>query len=65
MLLSPAGFQFRAVHLLARGTGIPGGNDRMVLIDNNGAKIAPQAGALVGTPQCKVKKIVVPGSSHS
>jgi hypothetical protein len=36
----------------------------MVLVDNNGAEIAPQAGTLVGTAQGKVKEIVVPVGTH-
>jgi hypothetical protein len=65
MVLPPAVVQFRAVKLFPWGPGVTGGNDRVVLVDDNGAKIAPQAGALVGTPVCKVKKVLVPVGSHS
>jgi hypothetical protein len=64
MVFPPAVVQFRAVRLFPRCPGITGGNDRIVIINNDGAKIAPQAGTLVGTPECKVKKVLVPVGSH-
>jgi hypothetical protein len=64
MVLSPAVIQFRAVRLLPGCPGVTRGHDRVVLIHDNGAKIAPQAGTLVGTPECKIKKILVPVGSH-
>jgi hypothetical protein len=65
VVFSPAVVQFRAVRLFPWCPGITGGNDRVVFINNDGAKIAPQAGALVCTPECKVKKVLVPVGSHS
>jgi hypothetical protein len=64
VVLSPAGVEFSTVHLFSRGTRISGGNDRIVFIDNNRTEVAPQACALVGTSQCKVKKIMMPVCPH-
>jgi hypothetical protein len=61
----PAGIEFCAIHLFSRCTCISGRDDRIVFIDNDCAKIAPQAGALVGTPYCQVQKIMMPVGSHS
>jgi len=61
----PAGIEFRAIHLFPRRTRISGGDDRIVFINNDCAKIAPQAGALVGTPYRQIQKILVPVGSHS
>jgi hypothetical protein len=36
----------------------------MVFIDNDCTEVAPQAGALVGTPGCQVQKILMPVGSH-
>lgn len=65
MILSPAVIQFSAVRLFPGGPGVTGGNDRIILVHDNSAKIAPKAGTLVSTPVCKIKKILVPVSSHS
>jgi hypothetical protein len=64
VVLSPARIEFRTVHLFARGPRVSGGNDRIVFIDDNRSEVAPKAGALVGTPQCEVKKIVMPIGPH-
>jgi hypothetical protein len=64
VVLSPARIEFCTVHLFSRGTRVSGGNDRIVFIDDNRAEVAPQAGTLVGTPQCEVKKIVMPVGPH-
>jgi len=65
MLYSPAGVQFRAVHLFAGSSGVPGRHDGIELIDDDRTKIATQTGPLVGTTQRKIKEIVVPVGSHS
>ncbi len=65
MVLSPTVIQFGAVRLFPGSPGVTGGNDRIILINNDGAKIAPHACTLVRTPVCKVKKILVPVCSHS
>jgi hypothetical protein len=65
MVFSPAGIEFCTIHLFSWRTSIPGGNNRIVLINNNRAEIASQAGALMRTPGCQIQKIVVPVSSHS
>jgi hypothetical protein len=64
MVLSPARIEFCTVHLFSRGTRVSSGNDRIVFIDYNRTEVAPQAGALVRTPQCEVKKIVMPVGPH-
>jgi hypothetical protein len=64
VVLPPARFQFRAVHLLTRRTGVSRGHNGVILIDNDRAEIAPQAGALVGAPERKVKEVVVPVGPH-
>jgi len=64
VLLSPAAVEFRAVHLLAWSAGIAGGYNGIVFIHDYRAEIPPQAGALVGAPLCKIKKILVPVSPH-
>jgi hypothetical protein len=64
VVLSPARIEFCTVHLFSWGTRVSGGNDRIVFIDDNRAEVASQAGALVGTPQCEVKKIVMPVGPH-
>jgi hypothetical protein len=64
VVLSPARIEFCTVHLFSWGTRVSGGNDRIVFIDDNRAEVAPKAGALVGTPQCEIKKIVMPVGSH-
>jgi len=65
VISSPAGIEFGAVHLFSRGSRIPGGDDGIVFIDNDRTKVAPQAGALVGTPNCQIQKIMMPVGSHS
>jgi hypothetical protein len=65
MIFSPAGIEFCAIHLFSWRTSITGGNYRIVLINNNRAEIASQAGALMRTPCCQIQKILVPVSSHS
>jgi hypothetical protein len=65
MFLSPALVEFRAVHLLAWRTGITGGHNRMVFIDNDRTKVPAKACALMGTPECEVKEIVVSVCPHS
>jgi hypothetical protein len=64
VLFSPAPVQFCTVHLFTGGSGIAGRDDRIVFIDDDSAEIAPQAGTLVGTPQRKVKEVMVPVRSH-
>jgi hypothetical protein len=64
VVLSPAVIQFRAVRLLPGCPGVTRGYDRVVLIHDDGAEIAPQAGTLVCTPECKIEKILVPVGSH-
>jgi hypothetical protein len=65
VVVSPARFEFCAVHLFSRGTRVSGGYNRIEFIDDNRAEIAPQAGALVGTPRCQIQKILMPVGSHS
>jgi hypothetical protein len=64
VVLSPARVEFCTVHLFSRGTRVSGGNDRVVFIDDDRAEVAPQTGALVGTPKCEVKKIMMPVGPH-
>jgi EmrB/QacA subfamily drug resistance transporter len=64
MLLSPAGPQFRAVHLLAGSPGIPGGDDRVILVYDDCPEVAPEAGALVRTSQRQVKEVLMPVGPH-
>jgi hypothetical protein len=64
VVLSPARIEFCTVHLFSRGTRISGRDDRIVFINDNRTKVAPQAGSLVGTPLCEVKKIVMPVGPH-
>jgi hypothetical protein len=64
MVLSPAGIEFCTIHLFSWRTSIPGGNYGIVLIHDNRAEIASQAGALMRTPCCQIQKILVPVSSH-
>jgi hypothetical protein len=65
MIFPPACIEFSAIHLFAWCTGITGGNDGIVLINDNRAEIAPQTGALMRTPCCQIQKILVPVGSHS
>jgi hypothetical protein len=64
VVCSPARIEFSTVHLFSWSPRISRGNDRVVFIDDNSAEVTPQAGALVGTPKCKVKKILMPVGPH-
>jgi hypothetical protein len=64
MFLSPAGLQFRTVHLLARGAGVSGRYDGIELINDDRPEVTPQAGALSCTPGRKIEKILVPVCPH-
>jgi hypothetical protein len=65
MIPSPARIEFCAIHLFSRGTRVSGGDYCIIFIDNNRAEVAPQAGALMGTPYSQVQKIMMPVGSHS
>jgi hypothetical protein len=64
VVCSPALIEFSTIHLFSRGTRISGRNDRVIFIDNNRSEVAPQTGALVGTSQREVKKIMMPVGPH-
>jgi hypothetical protein len=64
MVFSPAGIELSAIHLFPRCTRIAGGHDRIVFINNYCPEVPPQAGALVRTPCCQIKKIVMPVCPH-
>jgi hypothetical protein len=64
MVCSPARIEFSTIHLFSRGTRISGRDDRVIFIDDNRTEVAPQTGALVGTPQREVKKIMMPVGPH-
>jgi hypothetical protein len=64
VLPPPAPIQFRAIHLFTGCPCIPCGYDGIVLIDNDGTKIPPEAGSLMGATERKIQKVLVAVGSH-
>jgi hypothetical protein len=64
VLFSPAAVELRAIHLFPGGSGIPGRNNGIELVHDDGTKVPPQAGPLVGATGCKIEEILMPVGPH-